>query len=186
MNTIHEPSDAIGYGYGGWVTDWSDFELRLLIDFDPFVIEIGRKKRKATIRPAFSWKRARQPTKRGARSSIGLKPEAREWQAAAARQLRAQWGGWEPIPREVMINAAIVSYLHDARLPDASNLYQGPEDCMSSCRTGKRPCPPGCQAHAAIYVDDVQIQTHDGSDRLIDRLHPRVEITLTPYRPGGR
>lgn len=149
----------------GWhLADMSDFELRLVI----------------TGRP-MSFKRAKQVVKFGGHASIGLTTEAKAYLRDAVAQLRRQWGAVfaGPIPREVALNAAIVSYLPTRQLTDASNLYQGPEDCMQTCRPK---CKPGCQVHAGVMVDDAQITSHDGSRRRYDKTNPRVEVTLTPGR----
>jgi Holliday junction resolvase RusA-like endonuclease len=146
----------------GWhERNWEAFRISLVIDLPPF-----------------SWKRARMPVRQGKRAAIILKPEAREWQEAAVAQIRAQWGAVfvDPIPRAIPINAAVVSYLSTRRLTDSSNLYQGPEDVMQACTSR---CKPGCTRHAGVYVDDAQIESHEGSRRALDRDNPRVEITLT-------
>lgn len=177
---------AITNPLGWYLPDWSNFELRLVIDFEPFVITV--KKKKVTIRPTFSWKRAREVVMIADKPSIGLTTPAKHWAKTAAAQLADQWSRvgkmTEPIPREIEINAAIVSCLPTAAVTDSSNLYQGPEDILQAHRGGKRPCKPRCKVHAAVIVDDAQIKTHNGSDRFIDRKRCRVEITLTPYAPG--
>ena len=112
-----------------------------------------------------SWKRGKQmalnPKTRKWFLATG-KPQAR-WMKDAIRQLKEQWEA-EPIPKAVELNAQIISYLGNRRSIDASNLYQGPEDAMEA---------------AGILEDDACIRRHDGSDRRYDKLHPRVEITLT-------
>jgi hypothetical protein len=176
---------AIQNSLGWYFADWSEFELRLVIDFEPFTIKV--KKKKVTIRPTFSWKRAREVIMIAGKPSIGLTTPAKHWAKSAVAQLTDQWsraGMTEPIPREIQINAAIVSYLPTAAETDSSNLYQGPEDVMQAHKTGKRPCKARCRVHSGVMVDDAQIKTHNGSDRLIDRQRCRVEITLTPYAPG--
>ncbi len=183
------PSGAIEHACGWRSPDWSDFELRLVLDFKPFTVKL--KDRTATIGPVFSWKRSRKVIVIKGRGSIGLTTEARHWVEAAAKQLRDQWsrGPGEPIPAGIEINAAIVSYLPDKRRIDASNLYQGVEDAMQSCgaqcakKTAKNP-RWRCKRHAAVLRDDHQIRTHNESDRRLDRARSRVEVTLTPYAPG--
>lgn len=166
----------------GWhMPDFSDFELELRIDFEPF--EKKLKKRTITVRPVFSWKRARKVITINGRSSIGPTTEAQNWARAAAARLREQWERVfsVPLPADIELNAAIVSYLPNKRLTDASNLYQGPEDVMQVCRKG---CKDSCKMHAGILVDDSVIRSHNGSDRKIDPTHSRVEIRLTPYQRG--
>jgi hypothetical protein len=177
----------------GWhYPDLSDFEFRLKIDFEPFRVEPRRnsKSKPYTVSPVFSWKRAWHVVMIKGKHTIGLSPQAKKWAKKACEQIGLQWSMVfkEPIPKEILLNAAIVSYLPSARLIDASNLYQGPEDIMSShnalCQKRKDGKPKTCEKHAGVYVDDSQIVTHNGSDRLIDSTYPRVEITLTPYAPG--
>jgi hypothetical protein len=148
----------------GWHLDgWDDFELRLVISLAPF-----------------SFKRAKRVIILGKHASLGLTPQAKHYMREASAQLRWQWSSCfhEPIPGNVQINAAIRSYLPTRRKTDSSNLYQGPEDVMQCCTPR---CKPGCDRHAGVIVDDHQIRTHNGSDRLFDRENPRVEIVLTPY-----
>jgi hypothetical protein len=150
----------------GWhYDDWSDFSIRLVV--------LGRP---------FSFKRAKRIIRLGARYSLGLTPSAKNYIQDAVRQLWAQWGPFfpRPIPKTVELNAAIRSYLPTRQLTDASNLYQGVEDAMQSC--GPK-CKSTCMMHAGVIEDDVQIRTHNGSDRLYNKENPRVEIVLTPY--GG-
>lgn len=175
---------ALGWHY----PDLRAFELRLVIDFPKFTVTRTSGKRKGTtftIGPVFSWKRSRTVTMINGHGSIGLTTEAKHWAKAAAAQLRRQWESVfrEPLPKHVELNAAIVSYLPERRLIDASNLYQGPEDVL---QVHQPKCKPRCKLHASILEDDSAIRTHCGSDRLLDRRHPRVEITLTPYNPAAR
>jgi Holliday junction resolvase RusA-like endonuclease len=88
---------------------------------------------------------------------------ARRWMKEAIRQLELQWQ-YKPIPKTVALNAEIVTYLPTRRLPDASNLYQGPEDAMVA---------------AGILEDDQCIASHNGSRRDYDKTNPRTEIILT-------
>lgn len=167
----------------GWhLEDWSDFELRLAIDFEPFTVVRRAGKRKGesfTIGPVFSWKRSRKVITIKGRSSIGQTTEAQHWAKAAAARLAQQWLCIRaPIPSHVEINAAIVSHLPTRRLIDSSNLYQGPEDVLQAHRPG---CKEKCRQHAGVLEDDASLRTHWGSDRLYDPERPRVVITLIPY-----
>ncbi len=169
--------------FGWYLDDWSDFELRLAIDFEPFTVvrKVGKRKGETfTVQPVISWKRAHQPVVLHGHSSIGLTTEAKHWAKAAAGRLSEQWRhvGWA-IPKHVEINAAIVSYCPTRRLVDSSNLYQGPEDVLQAHQPK---CKPRCNRHALVLEDDSSIRTHWGSDRLYDPHRPRVEITLIPYR----
>lgn len=157
-------SERITHSLGFHYPDLSDFEFRLVVRLPPF-----------------SFKRAKQIIMLGKRPSLGLTSEAKAWMREAAGQLRAQWAPVfrSPIPKDVQLNAAIRSFLPTRQLPDASNLYEGPQDAMKQCG---RWCKPKCDRHAGVLVDDVSIRTHDGSDRLYDPAAPRVEIVLSPYR----
>jgi hypothetical protein len=149
----------------GWHLDClSDFLFCLVIHWRPF-----------------SFKRAHQVVTYDGHSSIGLTMQAKYYLENAADQLRTQWLPLfhSPIPIGVELNAAIKSYLPTRRLTDASNLYEGPQDALKCCT---RWCKHGCNRHAGVIADDVQIASHDGSRRLYDKEDPRVEITLTPYR----
>lgn len=165
----------------GWcLDDWSDFEFRLVLGFDP----ITRKQRNGksyTIAPAFSWKRGRQVIKIGRNYSIGLSTAAKAWIRAAASHLKEQWAEAPPIPEGIWLNAAIVTALPTKRRTDASNLYQGVEDALQGCRTGRFPCASNCKIHAGIIADDYWIRSHDGSDRRYAKGLSIVEITLTPH-----
>lgn len=160
MLDICRHEHALGWHYA----DLRDFELRLVVRGPPF-----------------SFKRAKQVVTVNGHASIGLTTKAKHYMRDAVDQLKRQWCDVfrEPIPRDVELNAAIRSYLPTRRTIDASNLYQGVEDAMQAC--GPK-CKPGCKMHAAVVTDDVQIRTHDGSDRLYDKHNPRVEIVLSPYR----
>lgn len=164
---------ALGFN----LDDWSDFEIRLVIE-GRWVTDKAHPKGFWLCAP-ISFKRHWKSVRIGRHSRIVLDTEAKKWQLEAAAQLRDQWSKvfCIPIPKTVPLNAAIISYLPNKRLADASNLYQGPEDAMQACN---RHCKPKCQKHAGVIEDDVAIEGHDGSGRRIDRARPRVEITLTP------
>jgi len=173
------------WGNSYWKNE-RDFEVNLVIDFEPFKVEITRGKKKGssyTVTPVFSWKRGRQVIKIGQgsqqRTSIGLTPHAKKWAAAAASQLRSQWIFRQPIPKTVNVTMRVLTYHPTGRLLDASNLYQGPEDILQTCRPK---CPDNCKMHAGILSDDSQVENHNDSERLVDRNRPRVEITLKPWK----
>lgn len=158
------PFGAHAHRLGWHFDDLSDFRFCLVIKGRPF-----------------SFKRAHQVVTFGGHSSIGLTKEAKHYLRDAASQLRAQWLPLfrTSIPAGIELNAAIRSYLPTRQLPDASNLYEGVQDALKCCTHW---CKPKCNRHAGIIADDVQIRTHNGSDRLYSPHNPRVEITLTLYR----
>lgn len=69
------------------------------------------------------------------------------------KQLRLQWGNKKPI--DFPVNISIMSkgawFSHNKRLPDASNLYEFPQDLLQT---------------AGVLKDDRLIETHDGSKRI--------------------
>jgi hypothetical protein len=148
---------------GWWLSDWSDFELRFVV-----------------LGPPISFKRAKKIIVINKHASLALTKEAKIYMDSAATQIRRQCAEITglPIPKHIEINAAIKSYLPTKRLTDSSNLYQGVEDAMQSCRVT---CNSWCRMHACLIEDDCQIRTHNGSNRLYDKNNPRVEIVLTPY-----
>jgi Holliday junction resolvase RusA-like endonuclease len=150
------------HGLGWNMTDWSDFRITLVVEGSAIVLKNSRQLIQINGRPR----------------SIPRKA-ARDYMLLAAEQMREQWRSVfdGPLPEGVELNAAIVTYLPTRRRPDASNLYEGPQDAMKSCT---RHCKPSCRKHAGVLVDDVQIAAHDGSRRRYDKNRPRVEITLTP------
>lgn len=149
----------------GWHhPDLSDFEFRLVIPG-----------------PAIVLKNRQQVITIGGRPSITYSSTARQYLEHAAEKLAAQWLPLfrEPIPAHVPLNVTIVTYLPTRRKPDASNLYEAPQDALKAC---SRYCRPTCRKHAGVITDDVQIESHDGSRRLYDKTNPRVELVLTPFR----
>jgi hypothetical protein len=120
---------------------------------------------------------------RGGKPTVIPNPKAKRYLERLACSLRADWYSVfrVPLPKGVFLNAAIVTYLPDGKRKDADNLYAAPGDALQTCRPK---CKEGCRKHAGIITDDWWIRTHNGSDRLIDKARPRVEITLTPYDPG--
>jgi hypothetical protein len=161
------PSGAIRHALG-WHLDTASFCFRLVVHGEPAVL----KNSKQIVQLP------------NGRPLITSSTQAKKYLKLAALQLRCQWNAVfrQPIPGDVLLNAAIVTYLATRRRVDASNLYEAPQDAMKAC--GPR-CKPGCSVHAAVLTDDWQIASHDGSRRLYDHDRPRVEITLTPYVGEG-
>ena len=95
---------------------------------------------------------------------LTLSKAARDWRKWAVDALSRQWRHG-PLPKHVRVNAQITSYMRTRKQPDASNLYQGPEDAMQE---------------AEVFADDIVIASHNGSRRDYDPHKPRVEIVLTP------
>ena len=87
------------------------------------------------------------------RRIIKSNPKVEAYQHRAIESLVRQWGDREPI--RVPVSVAIKSFLpmrsDSGNLPDASNLYQCPEDLLQA---------------AGIIEDDRQIEHHDGSRRV--------------------
>jgi hypothetical protein len=160
----------------GWHRrDLRDFEFNLVISGEPCIL-----KNRKQIKYKYS------KYKKGERvPMITSSDKAEAYLCKAAQQLKLQWYSVFkcPLPEHLRFNAAILSYLSTKRKTDASNLYEAPQDALGGCRPT---CRPGCRHHAGVIVDDYQIQTHDGSNRLYDKNDPRVEITLTPYRERNK
>ena len=89
----------------------------------------------------------------GERRIIASNPNVEAYQHKAIAVLCQQWAGRPPISEAV--NLAIHSYgawkRSNENLPDASNLYQMPEDLLGV---------------AGIIEDDRQVESHDGSRRV--------------------
>jgi len=87
------------------------------------------------------------------RRFIKSNPRVEAYQHRAVAALCEQWGTRPPITGPV--NVAIESYgawkRSGGQIPDASNLYQLPEDLLQA---------------AGILLDDRQIESHDGSRRV--------------------
>lgn len=158
----------------GWhYEDLSDFEFKLVVRGRPFVLK-NSKIVSTLVTRAKPGVRTRKFCP-GCRLPLQVIPQVLPSQQAkayledATLELRAQWSAIfrEPIREDVEVNAAIRTYRATLHKADASNLYQAPEDALQ---------------HAGVVVDDYQVRTHNGSDRLHDAVSPRVEITLTPYR----
>lgn len=153
-------------GTGWFYPDLYDFCFKLIVSGESFVLKNSKKIVRA-----------------GKRLSLVPSSRATEWMRTASEQLKYQWAQIfsKPIPAHIEINAEIRTYLSTRRRADASNLYQSVEDVLQSCTSR---CKPGCAKHAGVIVDDYQVRTHNGSDRLYDKNNPRVEIILTRYRGG--
>ena len=83
---------------------------------------------------------------------LKLSKRAEVYKEVAVLLLRTTWA-WRPITGPV--NLAIVSFGPWKRasdnIPDASNLYQMPEDCLEA---------------AGVIANDRQVESHDGSRRV--------------------
>ena len=87
------------------------------------------------------------------RRIIKSNPRVEAWQHKAIASLCEQWGNRPAIAEPV--NLSIRSYgpwkSSSETIPDASNLYQAPEDVLEA---------------AGVLVDDRQVESHDGSRRI--------------------
>lgn len=165
------PSGARIHALGWHLDDLSAFEFRLTVSGRPFTLKNSKKVTTLVCRPS------RQTRQRCWRCKAALQvipkvllsTEAEAYVKDATQQMQLAWHAVFacPIPEDVLVNAAIVTYRATRHRNDASNLYQAPEDAMQA---------------AGVLTDDYQVAAHDGSRRLYDKDRPRVEITLTPYR----
>ncbi len=157
-------SHSLGWHY----SDLSDFELKLV------VLGASRVLKNNKQAAAVGFKVVENPKPRTPKCpecrtpirgivTVRSSDAAKRFMDEAILQLRVTWNR--------KFRSPIVTYLPSSQTPDASNLYEGPQDALQA---------------AGVIENDQQIQTHDGSDRLTDRLNPRVEITLTPYRGTAR
>jgi Holliday junction resolvase RusA-like endonuclease len=142
-------SERRDYLNGHWVSA-QDFEFRFVITGKPAVL----KNSKVIVTKPFP---RLLPSK-----------ASKAWTKAALAQLPRQKSIRQPLPVEVTVNAAIVTYAHDRRERDLDNSLGGPLDALVS---------------AGVLTTDSnkQVKSLDGSRLLYDKANPRVEITLTPY-----
>ena len=106
----------------GWHTSpLTDFVLKLVVTGKPVVLKNGKSPFPMGARVSHG---------RAARWIIAHAKPVKPWLKEAEKQLRAQWIWDQPIPLEIELNAAIVTYRGDKRRADSSNLYQAPEDAL--------------------------------------------------------
>lgn len=91
--------------------------------------------------------------------------DIKDWKASAVRQLAEQWGGKEPIPSGVDMEAECISYLAKGQSIDSDNLAAAPLDAMEE---------------AGIFQNDYWVR-RTISDRMKDPDNPRVIIYLKNY-----
>ncbi len=159
----------------GWhYEDLSGFEFRLVVP--------GRPTPK---------KNHLKPIRIGGVGRIATDSDYNRWERHAWLTLQAQWSAAfrMPIPADIEINLAVVTYLENRRAwPDLSALYEGPQDVLEAHRTrcdlttGPRNGLTKCKRHAGVITNDRQICGHVGSDRRLDPHNPRCELILTPHR----
>lgn len=87
------------------------------------------------------------------RRIIKSNPRVEAYQHRAIGELVEQWGSRDPIktPVSLCITSYIAANSNSGNLPDASNLYQCPEDLLQA---------------AGIIEDDRLVEHHDGSRRI--------------------
>lgn len=88
------------------------------------------------------------------------------WASRALKQLSIQWYNsiLSPIKGKVWMEAHY--YRDTRRIADLSNLHEGIQDCLTT---------------VGVWMDDSQIESHDGSRKHYDKDNPRIEITLRRY-----
>jgi Holliday junction resolvase RusA-like endonuclease len=86
------------------------------------------------------------------------------WEKRAETIMINQWYPRPPIPAGVELNCAIRSFLGHGQRPDASNLYEAPQDALEKAR---------------VIMNDYWIVSHDHSMRKRDISFPRTEIVLS-------
>jgi len=173
--TLQFSSERIESALGWHVADLSDFCFRLVVLAEPFVLKNSKTIIVKAVIPSKTGRGRPCPRCKVPLtilpSMVPSKP-AKQFLKFASHVLECQWSDVfsEPIPKHILVNAAIVSYQKTKRWADCSNLYQGTEDALED---------------AGVLTDDVQIGSHDGARRRLDRENPRVEIKLTPYQEIG-
>jgi Holliday junction resolvase RusA-like endonuclease len=116
-------------------------------------------------------KNSKQIIRIAGRTIIKSSPKVEAYQHRAIGVLCEQWGSKAPITEP--INLVIRSYgawkRSSGNLPDASNLYQMPEDLLEA---------------AGIIADDRQIESHDGSRRvcMCDTCNARLFFKRGPQK----
>jgi hypothetical protein len=164
------PAERISTDLGWHYPDLSDFRITLVVSGRPIV-----KKNHLTVYRA------------GKRMSMGPDGEYKRWLRRAWEELTRQWAAEfrEPIPGDIEINLAVITYLENRRgWPDLSGTYEGPQDVLEGHRhtCNLEPGKQQCRRHAGVITNDRQICGHVGSDRRIDPNNPRLELVLTPHR----
>jgi Holliday junction resolvase RusA-like endonuclease len=100
----------------------------------------------------------------GGRPFVMPSKASRAWEKSAIEQLVTQkpWADWPAVAGPVSVRAL---FYRDADRGDLTNFEQGVGDALQA---------------AGIIINDRQIESWDGSRKLIDRTNPRVEIELLP------
>lgn len=150
------------WGNSYWHNE-TDFEINLVITGQPAVL----KNDKVIVRMG----KTCSCCKRKPNATLVSSKRITSWYKRALRQLPAQWPFAEPIPEEVHVNAAIVTYAHDKRRRDLDNTFGVAQDALQPT-----------SGWSGILTNDCQIKSLDGSRLRYDKENPRVEITLTPFR----
>lgn len=164
------PADAITHALGWHYRDLRDFWLRLEVGGAPVVLKNGKMGVVTFVAPGKTNRGRRCPSCKSVLTigtAVANAPRVNDYVEAAVGQLRATWAALfrQPLPADVLVNAAVLSYRATRRDADASNLYQAPEDSLEAAR---------------VLENDHQVAHHDGSRRLYDPARPRVVVILTP------
>jgi Holliday junction resolvase RusA-like endonuclease len=128
----------------------------LVSDWDEFTITIQGN-------PAVK-KNSPKIIKMGKTYSIRTSDIYDEWAAKALFQLEKQKPGFT-IDSPVHVEAHF--YRNTKVRADLSNLYEGFQDCFTL---------------SGIWVDDMLIESHDGSRKHYDKENPRIEVTVKKYK----
>lgn len=104
--------------------------------------------------------------KKTGKSFIIAGKSAKGWGTDAVNQLAEQkpYPSWPAIACPVHVRALIY---RDRDLGDLDNYAHAVGDALQK---------------AGVIVNDKQIESWDGSRKLIDRVRPRVEITIEPFK----
>ena len=106
------------------------------------------------------------------RPTLTKSRELKQWMRLAEASLAVQWGGRDPLEQQ-WLNVSIRSYCAKRQTPDASNLYEAPQDALQA---------------AGVLANDYWVRTHDRSERIPWKEHQgeaRVEIEIREWFPAG-
>lgn len=90
-----------------------------------------------------------------------------QWAMMMAEVFRRSYRATEPLNCALEINCVFVLPVEPTRTAagDGDKLERNVWDALQPCRTGAKPCAPGCRKHAGVIADDVLVVRWSGSRR---------------------
>lgn len=114
--------------------------------------------------------------------TFNVSSEAHEkWALAAAHQLRAMWRGKRPLDGDLQVKALV--YREADWAGDLVGYMQAIGDVLE--KATPRASETTRAMKGGVIENDQQIESWDGSRRLIDRERPRIELEIRAYREAG-